>query len=258
VTLLAIMRKLWRYKLVTLPIIGLALFGSVYVVAFKPPVYQSSVSYILFTPPPPPTESDILKNPAVVRGADNPYTRFADLTVVAQLMATRLSSDETRASLAQRGAVPSYTAEPGGGFSYSTPTIQITGIGPTAQTAIKTADVVGSALTRELDKMQEAKGVAAKYRITTQPVVPAHGAKLMPSGTLRALFGVVAIASILLFFVVSILDAVAALRWERADDQGGNEWDPPDAAVIDFELASAGGTSPSRIRHFDDELPLEA
>jgi hypothetical protein len=80
--------------------------------------------------------------------------------------------------------------------------------------------VVGQALSRELEQMQASRGVASKYRITPQPVVAAHGAKLKPSGTLRALFGVFAVGAILLFFVVSILDALAAMRSADASDRG--------------------------------------
>jgi hypothetical protein len=264
-TLLASIRKLWRYRLVTLPIIGLTLAASIYVLAFRPPTYESTETYVLFTPPPAPTESEIQQDPSILRGADNPYTRFSDLTVVAQLMATRLSSDEARRALVEQGADQNYAVAPGGGFGYSTPTLQITGTGQTAQAAVKTAGVVGSALTRELEQMQQARGVAAKYRITTESVVAAHEAKLRPSGTLRALVGVIALAAILLFFVVSILDALAGMRSAPADghdDLDAVEWDwePPDAGDVGLEQAqgSVGATSPGRLLDFDDDLPLEA
>ena len=41
--LLLIARKIWRYKLATLPVIVLTLCGAVYAVAVKDPVYEASV-----------------------------------------------------------------------------------------------------------------------------------------------------------------------------------------------------------------------
>jgi hypothetical protein len=212
-SMLAVIRKLWRYKFVTLPIIVLALAAAVYTVAFKPPLYQANVEYLLFSPPSLPEDTT---DPAILRAADNPYTRVGDMTVIAQLMSTRLSSSEARLSLAAQGADPAYLVAPGGGFGYSTPTIEITGNGPTAQSAVKTANLVGAALTRQLNQMQKARGVGARYRITVQAVVPARHATLRPSGTLRGLFGVIAGAGVVLFFVVSVLEAIAAIR--RGDD----------------------------------------
>ena len=53
--LLSIARKIWRYKLATLPVVLLTLFGAAYVVAVKEPVYEASSSYVLINPPTPPT-----------------------------------------------------------------------------------------------------------------------------------------------------------------------------------------------------------
>ena len=53
--LLLIARKIWRYRLVTLPVIALTLLGLFYVMAVKAPEYKVSSSYVLINPPPPPT-----------------------------------------------------------------------------------------------------------------------------------------------------------------------------------------------------------
>lgn len=233
-TLVAVMRTLWRYKLVTFPIMGLTFAVAAYIVAFKPPVYESNVEYLLFSPPPVPVDAT---DPKLLRGADNPYTRVGDLTVIAQLMSTRMSSTAAREALAAKGADPTYVIKPGGGFGFSTPTIEITGTGPTAQSAVKTADVVGTALTHELDQMQKVSNVASRYRITVQSVVPAHGATLRPSGTLRGLVGVIAAGSVLIFCLVSILGAIATMRRERHADHEV----PADLAVVGDEPPPAAG-----------------
>jgi hypothetical protein len=38
-SMLRIVRKIWRYKLLTLPILALVIAGSYYVMAVKPPTY---------------------------------------------------------------------------------------------------------------------------------------------------------------------------------------------------------------------------
>jgi hypothetical protein len=270
VTLLAVMHTLWRYKLVTFPVICLTVLVAAYLVAFKPPVYESSVEYLLFSPPPVPVNTT---DPELLRGADNPYTRVGDMTVIAQLMSTRMSSNEARQALAAKGADPAYIVKPGGGFGFSTPTIEITGTGPTAQSAVQTADRVGRAMTRELAQMQKASNVAPRYRITVQSVVPAHGATLRPSGMLRGLVGVIAAGSVLLFCIVSILGAIATMRRERAGtrevpdtlEDGGHEPPPRrespdpqapelrwDTGAVELAQASAGAASWRPRRHVDD------
>lgn len=215
-TLLAIARKVWRYKLATLPVLGFVLIGAVYVVAVKEPVYEASSTYILVNPPSPPTEDEIARDPKLGRGSDNPYTRYSDQSVVVQVLTSRLSSDVARRELAKRGADPKYVVKPSVEFGFTAPLVQITGTGSTPAAAVRAAEVVGRAVTSELDGMQQARGVVPKYRIDAQQVVVPRDAKLKASGQLRSLVAVFALGGILLFIVVSVADALTTLRAERS------------------------------------------
>lgn len=254
-SLLLIARKVWRYKLATLPILGLVLIGAYWVLAIKEPVYEASSTYILVNPPDPPTEEEIARDPKLGRiGTDNPYTRYSDQSVVVQVLASRLSSDPTRRDLAKRGANPQYIVEPSAEFGFTAPIVQITGTGPSPAAAVRTANVVGLAVTRELDRMQQSRGVAEQYRIDTQQVVAPHDAKLKPSGQLRSLVAVFALGAILLFVVVSVADALIAIRRERAQRVGDG---------MDGELAVGAPLFPldldpaerARARGSSDESP---
>lgn len=216
--LLLILQKLWRYKFVTLPILAFVLVGAFYVIAIKTPVYEAGSTYILVNPPAPPSESAIARDPRVADGSDNPYTRYSDQSVVVQVLAERLSSEEARAALERRGADPKYTVAPSPEFGYSAPILQISGTGSSEAAAVRTANLVGEAVTKELDQMQEAQRVSPRYRIVTQPVVAPHNAKLKASGKLRALVAVFALGLVLLFIVISVAEALAALRKERGRD----------------------------------------
>jgi hypothetical protein len=216
-SLLLIVRKLWKYKLFTLPIFALVLVGSFYVFAVKAPTYEANSLYILVNPPSPPTDAEIAADPALgAVHADNPYLRFSDQTVIVQVLSSRLSSEQARASLAKRGADPTYLAAPSPEFGFSSPILGITGTGSTAAGAIKTAELVGRAAEEELDQMQRLRGVDKAYRIKAEAVVTAHDATLKASGKLRALIAVFALGTILMFITLSFLDALSALRAERA------------------------------------------
>jgi hypothetical protein len=232
-SLLLIVRKVWKYKLATLPILAFVLAGAVYVVAVKAPTYEAASTYILVNPPAPPSDAQIARDPALGRiHADNPYMRFSDQSVLVQVLASRLQSEEGRRSLAAQGADPKYTAAPSAEFGFSAPILQITGTGTTPAAAVRTADLVGLALTHELERMQQVRGVDKKYRVTSQEVVAAHDAKLKASGTLRALVAVIALGAILLFIVISVADALSAVRadWAQAriddDDFAAGSFEP--------------------------------
>jgi hypothetical protein len=212
--LLSIARKLWRYKLVTLPVVALVLVGVAYVVAVKQPVYQAQSSYVLINPPLPPTDEEIARDPALARvHADNPLTRFSDQSVVVEILASAMASQSAKEALVKEGADPRYTVASASAFGYSSPIVQVTAEADTSAAAIASAKLVGGALVNELERRQQ--GVDDKYRIHVNQVDPPDHAELLASGQLRALVGVLALGAVLLFIVVSVADALTTLRRER-------------------------------------------
>ena len=99
--LLHIARKLWRYKLVTVPIIMMMVAASAYVLIVKQPLYEASSSYLLINPPAPPTPDEVARNPALGKiRADNPYTRFADQAVVIDVLTRTMNGAAAREGVA--------------------------------------------------------------------------------------------------------------------------------------------------------------
>ena len=128
--LLLIVRKIWRHKLLTVPVILLTLAGAVYVVAVKEPLYEASSSYLLISPRAAPTAEEIARNPALAKvHADNPYTRFADQSVVVDVLERSMSTESARRTLMRAGADPRYTVGSGVEFGSSVPIMQINGPG---------------------------------------------------------------------------------------------------------------------------------
>jgi capsular polysaccharide biosynthesis protein len=225
--LLSIARKIWRYKLLTVPVVLLVFCGAVYVVAIKKPVYEASASYILINPPEPPTPEEVARDPSLARiNADNPYTRFSDQSVIVEVLASSMANESAKRALLNAGADPRYKVEPASEFGFSSPIVKITTQGASPEVAVRSAKLVGNAVTSELQKMQQAEGVDSQYRIKANKVDTPDGAQLRASGQLRSLVGVLGLGAVLLFLVVSVGDAVTTLRMER----GGRSAPSPMAA----------------------------
>jgi hypothetical protein len=218
VDLLPIFRKIWRYRVVTLPVIALTLLGALYMVVAKAPVYKVSSSYVLINPPPPPTADDIARDPALGRiNANNPYTQFSDQSVIVSLLSNSLSNDSARQALSKAGADPRYTVAPDVALGYSSLVVEVTGVGSSPETAVQSAKLVGTALTRELDRLQASQNVDPSYMIKTQQVVAPDSPKLQVSSRARPLIAVLVFGAILLLVVVSAAEAVDTLRAERRE-----------------------------------------
>jgi hypothetical protein len=244
--LLMIVRKIWRYRLVTLPVIVLTLAGGAYAYVAKESVYEARASYVLINPPDPPTAEEIARRPELRRiNVDNPYTRFTDQSVVVQVLASLATNESARQALAKAGADDRYRVEPGAEFGYTTPIVEVTGVGSSPEAAIRTAEVVGSAVTKELNRMQEARGIDPGYRIKSQLVDAPDDAELKASGQVRVLVGVLVLGAVLLFVVVSVGDALTTLRTERMKPAAGEDAPIPEPlSVRDFFEDSSPQPSP--------------
>jgi hypothetical protein len=217
VDVMQIWRKLWSYRIVTVPVLALTLFAAFYVVAVKRPTYQASSSYVVLNPPPPPTPQDIARMPALKRiSPDNPYARFSDPTVLTTILSTSLSSESTRRRLAAEGADIGYKVAPAQvAPGQEVEQVDVTGVGSSPQKAVQTAQLVGAELNKELDTLQAARGVDPYYRVTTQQVVAPNNPEQQVTSKLRPLVGVFAIGGILLLIVVSAAEALPGLRGQR-------------------------------------------
>ena len=246
--LLQISLKIWRFRVVTLPVIALTVLGAFYVVAIKQPEYSATTSYVLINPPAPPTPDQIAADPKLAQiNSDNPFTRFTDQSVVVNLLASSLSNESARKALAQQGADPRYTVAPTGTFGYSSLLMDITGVGATPETAMTTARLVGDALSSELDRMQASRGVADRYRIRAQRVVPADHAEQRLSGKLRTLVGVFALGAILLFVVVSAAEGLNEVRAQRRGEAEAG--DGAESVINPTRNGSQGNGSQGNGRH---------
>ena len=148
--------------------------------------------------------------------------------------------------LVDHGADPRYTVSPDLQLGYSSLVVQIEGVGSTPEAAVHTAELVGAALTRELERVQASQGVDPHYMIKTQQVVPPDSPTQQVSSTLRPLVGVLAIGAILLLLAVSAAEALETLR---------AEWGERDLAKGGARRGSIDGAPTNNGRH-DGKKPL--
>ena len=163
--LLAMFRAVLRNRLFTIPVILLMLVGGVWVYFISSPTYEATSGYVVFEPPDAPTASDIAQDPALAEvRADNPYARV-EASVVGGIIVKRTGGPRARAALTAEGADPRYQIVSGDAYGVASPTIDITGVGSTAASAVKTADLVGNRLEKEVHDIQSAQLVDDRYKV---------------------------------------------------------------------------------------------
>ena len=213
--LLSIVSSVWRHKLAALPVILLTILGAYYVFEVKPPVYESSSSFMLVNPPGPPTAAQVHADPKLAKiNPNNPYADLGNLAMVADAVIDTVTSDAGQQALIAAGASNDYQVELSPDPD-SPPIVDITGVGPSPQVAIRTATLVTQAARADLVQIQTEQGVNHLYMISSITVVNPISARLTVSSKLRTLIAVIAIGAILLFVVISVTDALEKRQAER-------------------------------------------
>ncbi|MEV8147411.1 chain-length determining protein [Arthrobacter sp. NPDC080073] len=225
---LAVLKTLWHYKSVTLPVLFITLIASVYVFQFAPRSYESTTTYALINPNIP-TEADKTKNPALKDlNSSNPYLRSSDPTLVVQVLITRLKDSSTADQLTAEGLSKQYDVTRdavGGQYSFL---VDITGVSSTPDRAIATTRRLGELLTEDLRTIQKIDGADDTYLFSSLVVASADKATEQFSSRLRSLIAVLVGGAVLMFGAVSIARGLglarrkkAALHAAAASDAGG-------------------------------------
>lgn len=213
--LISIFQAVWRRKLIASVIILITLAGAFYELKVKPPVYQASSSFLLVNPPAGPTTAQIALNPKLAKiDPNNSFANFGNLDLVADVVIDLVTAPSAQQSLVQAGADPRYQVALANDFD-SPPIIEITGIGASAQEAIRSADLVTTAAMTDLYQMQKSQDISNFYLIKSIQVVQPREAQKTESGKLRTLIVILALGMLMLFLAVSTMDAIEKRRTDR-------------------------------------------
>jgi hypothetical protein len=221
VDLLNVLRTLRRFKWTTLTIVVLTLGSIAALVLAVPKVYQVDGAYVLINPSVP-SDQELSTHPDLAaENRNNPYLRFTSQSMVGQVLATRMSSDDVRAALLKEGVNDEYIVAPSNDFGGAGQIINVSGVGPTPQAAAHASDAIVARMTDELRSMQKVYGAADRYMITLIAIQAPGEAMRVVSGQLRSIIAVAGAGMILLFAAISVRQAMSARRRRAPRTRGG-------------------------------------
>jgi hypothetical protein len=213
VDLLSLLRIAWRFKFATLAVMMGTLALGVAVVVVSPPVFTAVSSYLLIEPPEPPSPAEIEADPQLGRiKSDNPFSRYADPSVIVNVVSRQVSSEQVRKATVDAGGDDEYEVAPSRRFGSPSPIVDITATGSSEQAVFTTLDFVGKQLTSQLRAVQADEDVDPTYMFTARLVEYPQSAKRVVSGTLRVLIGVAAFGGLTLILVLALLHNRARMR----------------------------------------------
>jgi hypothetical protein len=213
--LLGIVRTMWRHRVLSLSVLGLTFLGLIYVVFLTPREYETSSSTVLFPAPAPPTVEEIQEDPSLAGVAKNPFSQFGDPSVIIDVVARRLSTESAREALSAAGADDRYEIGASVRYGSTKPFVDVVAIGDDPEAALRTIEVVQTAVALELQIVQEEQGVDPRFMITPYVVDPGDEPVLLVSGLLRPVVATLGLGGIALFVMLSVAVALDHRRAER-------------------------------------------
>lgn len=239
---LAILRTIWRQKWFALPAVIIAIAAAVFVYVEGPRTYDSTQSFALANPKVP-TEKEIDADPSLLQlNSDNPYLRSSDPNLVANVVITRLNSQETAKQLESMGLSTDYTVNSGalgGGL-----VVSISASGETPDEAVQAVDELGQLLTTYLHEVQTVNGADERYLFTAIVVSAPSEPTEQLSSRLRTVI-VVGIAGLALVFgAISLGTWIDNLRAKRAMKRAQPHNDPEPSGAVAVSRDAGRRTRP--------------
>jgi hypothetical protein len=238
---LSLLRLVIRHWRATTPAALLTVIGLVAAFQFSSPTYEATGSVVLLGPPEPP---DVTNGPASASPPDvgqNPFARYGDLSVVADILARVMDSDSKRAEFESEG-VSDYAVVANGGLQRG-PVVEVTGHGPNPEAATGSADLVLKEVDTVLSELQKAESADPDYFINTAPLDPPSTATAMYGSTLRAAIAVLALGVLGTLGLAVLAEARARRRTVWPSAAAGPV--TSDAASPRTEGVAANGTRKS-------------
>jgi hypothetical protein len=202
--LMSLVRLVFRHWRVTVPA-GVLTFALV-MAAFltSSPSYAANASVALISPPQAPDTAD---GTAPTDIGQNPFNRYGDLSVVADIVARKMDSDAEHLRLKAKG-VSGYTVV--ANRLSRGPLVDVTGTGTTPEAAMSSAKLVIAEFDTVLTDLQKAEGADPNYLITSAAIEPPETATAQVGSTVRT-----AIAAMAVGALGTLGLAVLAEAWTR-------------------------------------------
>lgn len=207
---LAVLRTLWTYKWVTLPIVVLTALACVYGLLWAPRTYESDAIHALAMPDVP-SEFELEQDPGLAQlNQDNPYLRWRDTSLLTQVVVARMNSDEMAEALESQGLATDFEVVAAEGAGSGLLRIVVQAEDPDQATATVTA--LGLELERTLREVQKVNQADDLYLVRALPVSGPTPAEEVFSSRLRFTLVLGAAGALILFGAVSFAQSVSAAR----------------------------------------------
>jgi hypothetical protein len=214
--LLSLFRLIVRHWRVTLPIAVLTLIGLVGAFRVSSPTYEATGSNLLLGAPEAPKADPTTGEPAPGVG-QNPFARYGDLSVVADILARYMDSDSKRTELEPQG-VTGYDVV--ANRLQRGPVIEVTGKGSSAEAAMASAETVLDDADATLAQIQELEHADPNYLITSARLEPASTATAMYGSTMRTVIAVMALGGLGTLGAAVVAEAIGRRRPVPAIPEG--------------------------------------
>ena len=143
----------------------------------------------------------------------NPLLAYSDPSAVTQIVISLASTSSSQQALAKAGAGTQWQITPSAG---SSEILDVSGVGPTAQAALLSANLVTKAAEHALYQVQANQGVNPTYMIKSYQLdIPNQAAQKL-SSKLRPLVAVLGVGLLLLFIAISIAEAMTSRHSEAS------------------------------------------
>ena len=208
---LSLIRLLARNWRVTVPAGLLTLIGLVASLQFASPSYQATGSIVLLSPPEAP-DVNAVPQPAPTVTGQNPFARYDDLSIVADILARVMDSDSRRAEF-ERSGVTDYKVVANG--LQRGPVIEVTGEGSSPDAAMGSAALLLANVDTVLVELQQAEGADPDYFITSAPLEPPSTATAVYGSTVRTAIAALVVGALGTLGLALLAEALAQRRRTR-------------------------------------------
>jgi hypothetical protein len=230
-SLLRLVVRRWR---VTAPAAVLTLVALVAATRLSSPTYEATGSVVLLSPPDAPGVDAAPGAAPPLDVGQNPFTRYDDLSVVADIVARVMDSDSRREAFVPQG-VTDYEVVVNQ-FQRG-PVVDVTASGSSPEEAIHSTETVLTELDTVLAELQLAEGADPEYFITSAPLDPPSSATAVYGSTVRVAIGTLAVGALGTLGLAVLSEALAR---RRAVVRGG-----PDRAASEAASPSTGPGDPN-------------
>lgn len=201
-------RAIGRFWYVTVPVILLTVLGVLYVVLLQPRLYESTSTYLMLNPEP-------------GRAATaNPFVQLPDQAAVVGVLAEIANSPRVNTELVAEGASTDYEVGPSETYGQGSRILEVYAPGDSPAQALRTAELVGARLEKELNRIQDDQDVPEAGKITLLALNPQPEARLKVSSLARSVIAVLLLGAIVLFLVIGVAQSIVDARARRRAPAG--------------------------------------